>query len=472
MLASKYKYFLASFILVMTFLFGLLKGPVVPDEIQSKNCARNVKLPLNLGLTLNCDSGIYLRLASNLNLLFEDTRIVNGRSLTPGNVEQSTPGSSIIVWIISKPIIEIWKNFQFYTENTVKNVKYSLNTVYSQLNLEQTVDDSFNDFSNLIPVYIAYILFNSLILIFCILLYLRTLKIKFIDIKPAYAVCFLISTIIIINDVNKQFFYSPGPQIFRILCPVLTVFITSKILKSSNLTKDLFIGSFIFGLMMLFYYIFFVSFLTLIFTYFLLELRKDTNIFDLKKIKNNFVCIILFILPSLLWFLICYKINDSVLIADMSHDGFGLFILVNQYIAHGIFGSFIFFLDSIVRTFYHSLIHSWFIVILMVIVFFHVRKIMNSYQRDLFKVCFFFFLSAILFFSFYSPSTSRMVFSSFLVFIPFIGEISKLSFNISKFKSLIFPVYFIFFSFYTIHTIVKKEPYGWYDEKGSYYFVR
>ena len=113
---STYTYYFAVLFLVLIFFLGLLKGPIVPDDIQSKNCARNVVLPFNFGVTLNCDSGIYIRLASDLNLLFENTRVVNDRNLTPGNVEQATPGSSVLVWIISKPIIKIWKSIQFYTD--------------------------------------------------------------------------------------------------------------------------------------------------------------------------------------------------------------------------------------------------------------------------------------------------------------------------------------------------------------------
>ena len=68
-------FFILFFLLTSSFLIGLLKGPIVPNEIQSKNCARNVSLPFGGGVTLNCDSGMYVRLAKNPLLLFEEKRI-------------------------------------------------------------------------------------------------------------------------------------------------------------------------------------------------------------------------------------------------------------------------------------------------------------------------------------------------------------------------------------------------------------
>ena len=74
-------------------------------------------------------------------------------------------------------------------------------------------------------------------------------------------------------------------------------------------------------------------------------------------------------------------------------------------------------------------------------------------------------------FSFYSPGTSRLVFSSFLVFVPLL-MISKTIYEKIKFKNLFFSLYFVIFIFYTLNTIIKTEPFGWYNEKGSYYFIR
>ncbi len=469
---STYTYYFAVLFLVLIFFLGLLKGPIVPDDIQSKNCARNVVLPFNFGVTLNCDSGIYIRLASDLNLLFENTRVVNDRNLTPGNVEQATPGSSVLVWIISKPIIKIWKSIQFYTENTVKNVKDSLNTVYSQLNINQTVDDSFENFTDLIPVYISYIILNTLIMILCIILYTRTLKIRLFNFKPVFAFCFLIGSIILINDVNKQFFYSPGPQIFRLLCPVFTVYFASRILEAQNISKEYLIGSFITGFLMLFYYIFFVAFLTISFAFFLSKDKGYAGIHEDHTIKKYFFATILFLITSFIWFIICYLINDSVLVADMTHEGFGLFIIIEKFNSFGFYQTLIFFIDSIIRTFFHSLIHSWIIVFLLIFSLFLIKLNLNNLQNKLLKVCFFFSIFSILFFSFYSPGTSRLVFSSFLVFVPFIGLISKTIYEKIKFKNLFFSLYFVIFIFYTLNTIIKTEPFGWYNEKGSYYFIR
>mgnify|MGYP001273263380 CR=1 FL=1 len=468
----KYKITYAFSILILIFFIGLLKGPIVPDEIQSKNCARNVDLPFNFGVTLNCDSGIYLRLASDLTLLFESSRVVNDRIYTPGNVEQSTPGSTLIVWLISKPIIYVWNHFDFFTKNLVTDVKSSLNTVYEQLNIDQTIDDSFANFNDLIPIYIGYTIFNALILFFCFQLYLRILKIYSFDDNTSIYICVLIGMIILINDVNKQFFYSPGPQIFRIFCPIFTIYFAVRILEDRKCQNEYLLGSLVTGFFMLFYYIFFVSFVTITFTFILSQKKKILNLINVTTLKMLFFSSSLFIIPSLVWFLICYLINHSVLIADMSHDGFGFFILVEKFNSIGFLKTFLFFIDSIIRTFHHSLIHSWMIVFLFFFPFLLKKLNLNYYQKDLLKICSFFSLFSILFFSFYSPITSRMVFSSFLVFLPFIGEISRIVFKDIKFKNLFFSFYFVIFIFYTVNTILKTEPFGWYNEKGSYFFIR
>ena len=468
----KYRYFFASLLLATIFIFGLLKGPVVPDQIQSKNCARNVNLPLNFGLTLNCDSGIYLRLASNLNLLFENSRIVNGRLLTPGNVEQSTPGSSIFVWLISKPINLLWGMSSSLQDKIIPDIRQSLNQVYDQLNLEQTVDDSLNNFNQLIPTYVAYILYNVFIIIFCFILYNQTLRINNINIDSSLAVSFLIGMIILINDVNKQFFFSPGPQIFRILCPIFTIYFASKIIKETNHYKNFLLGSILSGFLMLFYYIFFVCFITLIFS-FLLKLKMNRNLFINKLIFSKIlISLVYFILPSMIWFIFCLFFENSLVVADMTHDGFGFFILMEKIKNSGLIHTLIYFSDSILRTFHHSIIHSWIIVFLLFVGLIIREFKLDEYQRTLLKISIFFSISSILFFAFYSPVTSRMVYSGFLVFIPFIGELYKEIKNKKKLNFLLYPAMFSIFFIYTFKTVNKTEPYGWYDEKGKYFFIR
>ena len=65
-----------------------------------------------------------------------------------------------------------------------------------------------------------------------------------------------------------------------------------------------------------------------------------------------------------------------------------------------------------------------------------------------------------------------MVYSGFLVFIPFIGELYKEIKNKKKLNFLLYPAMFSIFFIYTFKTVNKTEPYGWYDEKGKYFFIR
>ncbi len=471
MWVSKHRYFYGLLLLSIIFILGLLNGPIVPDKIQSKNCARNIDLPFNLGVTLNCDTGIYLRLANNPALLFENKRVVNGRNLTPGNVEQATPGSTTIVWLISKPIIIIWESLGDFTDNLESNVKSSLNIVYEQLNINQSIEDSTGDFGSFIPIYIGYLLFHSLILISCFYFYISTLGIKLLSKESTSQIIILIGLIILINDVNKQFLFSPGPQIFRILCPILTIYFSSKILKDNDFEKKYLTFCLISGFLMLFYYIFFLAFVTVFFSYIVRSRKNKVDFTYILLLKNFFLSFLIFIFPSFVWFCFCMVHNTNILVYDMVQETFGYYILKEKFYSQGLFSTIVFFGDSILRTFYHSLIHSWIIVFLFFIPIIFSKIKLNAFYKDLAKVSFFFSIFAVLFFSFYSPVTSRMVYSSFLVFLPFIAEINRNFFFKIKNKEYTILIYFLVFVFYTFHTVNKTEPFGWYDEKGSYYFI-
>src|SRR4051794_2622490 len=77
-------------------LVGLLIGPRVPDDQQSARCVVNIHLPGPFGISLNCDSPEFLRLANTPSGLLE-----------PKNTRQPRPGLILAATLISRPILPL-----------------------------------------------------------------------------------------------------------------------------------------------------------------------------------------------------------------------------------------------------------------------------------------------------------------------------------------------------------------------------
>ena len=467
---KKKVYLLLFTLLVLSFFTGLLKGPVVPNDIQSKNCARNVVLPFNGGITLNCDSGMYIRLAKNPSLLFEDKRYVNNRNLTPGNVEQATPGSTFLVWLISQPIIFIWKDLDKIFSKSFSEVKKSLNKTYDQQDIDQTIEDSFPDFTSFLPSYLSHIIFHFILILLSFFLYIKILNKKTLDSNNFIKPFFWIGSFILINDIVKQFFFSPGPQLFRIFSPIITVYFSMKILESKNVNKEFFKGSLIIGIGMLFYYNFIISMLTIGFAWVFKKRPFYNPLNFIKKEYLNFLfSIFIFCLPFFIWYMVCLLLNNELFIYDLNQKNNGIDVFKSIFKEKGLEGLYEIIFKSIYFTYKRSLIHSWHILILMFTMLFLLKFKLTYREKNLLRISTFYSIFIILFFAFYKPlDEPRLVFSAFLIFLPFVGELSKRIIGFNKY--LIIFVFLV--STYAVYVVYKIPPYGWYHNDGYYFFER
>ena len=462
-------FFILFFLLTSSFLIGLLRGPIVPNEIQSKNCARNVSLPFGGGVTLNCDSGMYVRLAKNPLLLFEEKRIVHNRILTAGNVEQATPGSTYLVWIISQPLYFIWKGFDKSFSELISQIKSSLNETYIQQDINQTIDDSFPNFKSFLPSYVSYIIFHFFLIFLTFTFYIKTLYDKPFNLNLFTKPFLWIGSFLLINDIVKQFFFSPGPQLFRIFAPIITIYFSNKILVSKNANKDFFIGTLFVGFGMLFYFNFFISVLTIGFAWLIKSRFFSEPINFIKKQYFNFLLsIIVFTFPYFTWYIICLMTNDGLFIYDLdqTNNGIDVFkIILNEEGFNAVYKT---FLDSIINTYKRSLIHSWHILAILFSFLLLLKFKLTNIEKNLLTTSLFYSFFIILFFCIYKPTGEpRLVFSGFIIFLPLIGEMSKRIINLRK-KFLGFLIFLIFL--FSGHVIHKNSPYGWYNNDGYYFF--
>ena len=462
-------FFVLFFLLALFFLIGLLKGPIVPNEIQSKNCARNVTLPFGGGVTLNCDSGMYVRLAKNPSLLFEEERVVHNRILTAGNVEQATPGSTYLVWLISQPIYFIWKYFDDSFSKLIPQIKNSLNEAYLQQDIDQTIDDSFPNFKSFLPSYVSYVVFHFLLILLTFILYIKTLYDKTLNLN-LFAKPFLwLGSFLLINDIVKQFFFSPGPQLFRIFAPIITIYFSKKILESKNANKDFFVGTVFIGIGMLFYFNFFISVLTIGFAWLIKSRFFYEPINFIKKQYLNFlISIIIFTFPYFTWYIICLITNEGLFIYDLDQRNNGIDVFKIIFREEGFNAVYKTFFYSIINTYKRSLIHSWHILAILFSFLLLLKFKLTNLEKNLLITSLFYSFFIILFFCIYKPTGEpRLVFSGFLIFLPLIGEMSKRILNLRK-KSFGILIFLVFL--FSAHVINKNSPYGWYNNDGYYFF--
>src|SRR5882757_11572530 len=83
--------FIAVFIATM---IGLAVGPRVPDATQQDYCVQNLRTDTVFGLSMNCDSFDFMRLADFPSGL-----------LAPNNVRQARPGMIFAAYLLAKPFL-------------------------------------------------------------------------------------------------------------------------------------------------------------------------------------------------------------------------------------------------------------------------------------------------------------------------------------------------------------------------------
>ena len=440
-------------LLIFVFFIGLFSGPKIPDEIQTKNCARNINLPLGFGTSVNCDSGTQLRAAMNPSLLFEKDRIVKGRFLTPTSIEFTTPGNAIFVWFLSRPLDFIWKKFIANKFDNFNYLENSLNKAYELENIDQNISDSFPSVSEMIPVYVSFIFYHFLTLLLSFYLFGKILNINIFSKSGYVNPAIWLGALIFINDVTKQFFFSPNSQMFHILAPILTIYFLKVLKENSYEYKKLFYFALLSGFGMLFYFIFIVPVLTI-------------GLFFLFKNKNKLIHKIFLLFSSGILFIIpfiCYLILIKIFIPetdiyfhDVSQNNPG-FIILEEFKESGtasFLNSFFYYYSCL---WYKILRHSFIVPILFLISFLFFYKKNINYK--IFVEPFVFSIILTILINIYSLMECRLLTAVSIGFLPAIGYLCSKHIRAEDLRKT--HITFIsFICIYTAFSIIKTSPLG------------
>lgn len=301
------------------YAIGLFLGPKVPAEEELSRCVRNVHLPLGLGTSVNCDSGNFLRIANDPRLLFERKRIVDGRPLVPGAMEQTTPALAVTVRLLQWPIDFVLDLSGIDLSGLTGGVTESLNTPVVDHIEGYDVNKSLPNIKALLSTYIAFVVTHGLILLCAAACYFAVLRRRGIDNVVLYA-CGLL----IVNDVSKIFLYSPHSQFFNILAPALTYWLVYRIIEDESAPRAFLFGAALLGVLMLYYNVFAVCVVVLGVVYLYRRIVMEQTRHYGAIALDCVVGVILFGLPMLIWIASVIAVEGSFFIYDVEvYGGFG-----------------------------------------------------------------------------------------------------------------------------------------------------
>jgi hypothetical protein len=178
---------------------ALLVGPRLPDNQQAAQCVFNVRLPGPFGISLNCDSPEFMRLAHEPSALLE-----------PLNARQSRPGliavAAALAWALS-PLANLADKLSIKVGPTDINPQRIANAL---------ADDK--------PAYLAYTITNVAILLAAFYFFRRTCAAWGDESTSSLIIIVAVGLLLVANDVVKTFVWSPHTQMFNIFVPVFALY--------------------------------------------------------------------------------------------------------------------------------------------------------------------------------------------------------------------------------------------------------
>jgi hypothetical protein len=181
-------------------MIALAVGPRVPDKDQRAHCVVNVHLRGPFGLSLNCDSPEFMRLALAPQHLFD-----------PQNERQSRPGLIAAAALLVIPLMPLSSAAQWFSAASQRE------------DIDpQRVENALAAYP---PAFVAYVLLNIAVLLAAFYFFERAAVPD--SLRDAYAGLVVLATglLLIGNGVVKVFAWSPHTQMFNILVPVLGVYL-------------------------------------------------------------------------------------------------------------------------------------------------------------------------------------------------------------------------------------------------------
>jgi hypothetical protein len=177
-------------------MLGLFVGPRVPDERQAEFCVVNVHLAGPFGISLNCDSPDFMRLAREPAGLLE-----------PRDARQSRPGLIVAAAALALPLTPLADLAE----------RAGARAARADIDPSRVANSLANDF----PGYVAYIGLNVAFLLMSFALFRRICAPLVAD---STAIAVSVGVLLVANDVVKAFVWSPHNQMFNILVPVFALY--------------------------------------------------------------------------------------------------------------------------------------------------------------------------------------------------------------------------------------------------------
>ena len=414
---------------VFFYFFCLMIGPRVSEDQQKKFCVRNFEINNLLGHSMNCDSADYMLNSSNPKRLLEKD-----------SIRQARPGLIINAYVFSFLIDN------FLTALTYKD-EYPKKTIIKGETIEYEVSELFNPKI----IFISYSLINILIIFFSIYFFFRIFDISIFNSLHYKDWLIWFSLIIVVNNTVNQFFWSPSTKLLNIFCSVFTIYFSSQIFNNKLSINKIFLINLFCGFLLLYYAVFFISFI--IFNSLFL-------LFYSKKYFYILINTLLFVIPFGLWFTFIKFINGDFFFSQftdynfifwisdsLSESGFlkTLYSIINGY--------FVFFMSVLSQSF--LLI---FFLIFMPLIFLNKKKILFKNSIFFSSVIFLFFYVSFFVILGHTPKniTACSIIPLVVIFVSILKDNRKSLIMEREFKKIfifVFPVYYFW-------SIFKFGPYS------------
>lgn len=219
--------------LFQIFVFGLWAGG--PRIELGERCVFNLRFSAHIGHSINCDSSEFLYAASDLdNIWGVDSK------------RQSRPGSVLLAWLTARPLVFA---LDLASGGSSKEIAFR--------DIERGSEVAFViERNELVGTYAAFLLQHMAILVLTFMLYMRLAGVEAGAPGRLKNAAALAGLLIFVNNITKQFFWSPHTQLFNILAPVLSVWLFVEMQKTARPERLFLLAGLLCGAGMLFYGIF------------------------------------------------------------------------------------------------------------------------------------------------------------------------------------------------------------------------
>ena len=404
-------------------------GPRVPDNMQKEYCVRNFEINSIFGHSMNCDSADYILNASNPKRLLEED-----------SIRQARPGLIINANIYSFFIDKVLSFFGY-------NDEYPKTTFIGNENRTYEVFENYNPKI----VYLSYFILNIKILVFSLFFYFKVFRKSIFNPLDYKDWLIWFSLVIVVNNIVNQFMWSPSTKLLNIFCSLFTIYYSKKlILKELNL-KKIYLINIISGFLMLYYAVFFLSFVIFNLLFFLFYKRKFRNI-----LINS----LLFIIPYSIWYKYITDLNQTFYFSNFTDYNFVLWIR-DSYYNYGFLKT----INSVMKGYYsflYSFFKQYFLFFIFVPIFLYLnlKKISLAFNNPTVLSSLIFLIFFTSFFVVLGHKPKNITACLIIPFVILFSEIIRIN-PIKKLnEKFLTKIFFVIFPVYYFWSLIKFGPYS------------